>query len=109
MLKTTLVVCVGFVFPNFAMADDHGHGHRKHGHHHREPVVVEHVYRPAPALQPRYAQMPGTNPSNDRRSTEGLVGGALGSAVGYEISKGDPLGAGLGAAAGAWIGNGIGR
>lgn len=106
MLKTTLAVCVGFVFSGLAMAD--GHGHRKHGHHHREPVVAGHAYHPAPIVE--YApQPPRANPGNDRRSTEGLVGGALGSAVGYEISQGNPLGAGLGAAAGAWIGNGIGR
>lgn len=104
MLKITLAVCVGFVFSGLAMADGHEHGHRKHGHHHREG----HAYQPAPIVE--YApQPPRANPGNDRRSTEGLVGGALGSAVGYEISQGNPLGAGLGAAAGAWIGNGIAR
>ena len=74
----------------------HGKGHSKHHHKHYYPQPVERVYYQP---QPHYPQ------PVDRRSTEGLVGGALGSAVGYHVGNGNPIAAGVGAAAGAYLGN----
>lgn len=77
----------------------HGKGHRKHHHKHYYSHPEERTYYHP---QPQYPQ------PVDRRSTEGLVGGALGSALGYHVGNGHPLAAGVGAAAGAFVGNEIG-
>lgn len=76
-----------------------GKGHRKHHHGHYYSHPLEQAY---------YQPQPRNLQPVDRRSTEGLVGGALGSALGYHVGNGHPLAAGVGAAAGAYLGNGIG-
>lgn len=121
MLKSLLILVAGFIVSAPAVADGWHHHHHHdhgwhHGHHHHHYQVYEPVYYPptqvyyAPAPVVRYYEpAPRYYGYYDRRSPEGMIGGAFGSIMGYQIGNGDPIAAGIGAAAGSWFGNGMGR
>lgn len=101
ILLTFSVLSGLLCFISVTEASDKGHG-RGHAYGHYKKHGDHEGYTPPPAGYYNGQPRPQTS---DRRSTEGLVGGAVGSALGYEISNGDPVASGLGAAAGAYIGN----
>lgn len=131
MKKLVSIIIMTLAVSGTALADGwrghhgrgHGHGHHKHHHHHhghygyryrQAPVYYRERVRYVPAPPVRYYDAYPAYPAPryyryDRRSTEGLVGGAVGSMIGYEVGRGDPLAAGVGAAFGSYLGNEIGR